>query len=906
MDVEVVDLEQRAVPRLATRRTASPRVQSMADVAVALLLLLTGMHLVLWRTTMLDEIGPAGWALFAVEAITVVWAVLTGFLFIGRTTADRIAPAPDPHMTLDVLIPVAGEPVDVVAATIEAAKSIDWPARIIVCNDGWMAGKSNWRQIEQLCADSGVECLTRTTGAKGKAGNLNHALPHTRADAILTLDADHIVDPRVAHEMLGWLRHDEVAFACTPQQFVGSDRDDLNPTDPIFYRAVQPARDRHGLAFSTGNGVIYRREAIVRVGGFSEWSVVEDLHTSIRLHAAGWKSVFHPRPVSVGLAPATAAEYAKQRARWATDSLRILRHDPPWRRRELGFRAKLHYAHTLMSYLVAIVGLGFLLGPPAWVFGRLSLMTSEGSLAGQLLHIGPWLGALGLTLLWWGGGIGALRSIRLATALLPVIYVSAVLRTFTPRKSRGTVTSKGHQDRYNPTLIAALAFPFLLLATLVWGVVDQRDGGSDLAMGWAAMLLIVTVGPMLRFGYRRIWAALIQTVAIGTALTLTAGAVAVTRFAWEPPGHLYASFAPVDPTMADATIETNEFGDNVIVGPAIPAESAATPIFEGIRADDEESIVRVVAGDGIYVGFTSDPLPHDLGDADRWASEVTEPQIVHWYQQWGSGDSRFRGDWLDEVREAGRVPMVSWEAWAKPAGSFHQAEQELGNMAAIADGDYDDYIDEWAIAAAEYGDPIMLRPFHEMNGFWYPWSIDVNGNTNETYIAGWRHVVDRFRAAGADNVSFVWSINTLASFEEGRGVEDAYPGDDYVDWVATSGFNWDDYAEWASWSEAEQVFGETYELLATFDKPIMFAEIGTGKNVGDESAWVADAMDWFETLPELKAIVWFDRSYDGNIDFTLVGDQQRAIADAIDRRGSSFAPAVEYTRHPAEERALGD
>ena len=31
----------------------------------------------------------------------------------------------------------------------------------------------------------------------------------------------------------------------------------------------------------------YRRDALVRIGGFSEWSLVEDLHTSIRLHAAG-------------------------------------------------------------------------------------------------------------------------------------------------------------------------------------------------------------------------------------------------------------------------------------------------------------------------------------------------------------------------------------------------------------------------------------------------------------------------------------------------------------------------------------------------------------------------------------------------------------------------------------------
>ena len=184
-----------------------------------------------------------------------------------------------------------------------------------------------------------------------------------------------------------------------------------------------------------------------------------------------------------------------------------------------------------------------------------------------------------------------------------------------------------------------------------------------------------------------------------------------------------------------------------------------------------------------------------------------------------------------------------------------------------------------------------------MNGFWYPWSVGVNGNTAEDYIAGWRHVVDRFRLAGADNVSFVWSINTLASFEQGEGVEALYPGDDYVDWVATSGFNWDDYdPEWSSWVTAEWVFGDTYDVLASFGKPVMFAEIGSGTNGGDEEAWVTDAVEWFAGLPELGAIVWFDRSYDGGIDFRLLPGQQEALSDGL-ADDATFAPPLHLVDH---------
>lgn len=887
---------------LDRRRPRVSRLRTLVDVLFLLALAAAGANLLAWRIGMLDRIGPAGWALFGLEVLSVTWLVVTALVFTGRSSPRQPVPSPDPTTTLDVFIPVAGEPAAMVAATIAAAKAIRWPVNIVVCNDGYVAERDNWEEIENLCRREGVYCVTRLDGPRGKAANLNSALAWSRADAVLTIDADHEVVPEVAQELLGYLRHEEIAFVATPQEFHGSRRDALNPTEPVFYRATQPARDRHGLAFSTGNGVVYRREALIRIGGFSEWSLVEDLHTSIRLHAAGWRSAYHPRPVTVGLAPRTAAEYARQRLRWALDSLRILRYDPPWRRRGLSLRAKVHYTHTLVSYLAVMAQLAFILGPPAYVVGRFSLM-DDASWQSQALHVGPWMAAVLLTVGRWAGLRGALRSVRLTVAFLPVVFWAAAWRLVrSPNAEQGTVTAKANPSRLNRMLVGALLVPLGLVGTQMWGALDRRPGGSDLAMVWAALLAVAAVGPVLRFG-SRFWPFVARSVVVLLSVALTAGAVATTRFGWESPLGLYRSFR-VDSALADAVVEVNELGDTYLAGPPVAAEAPEAPAEVAAK-----TLVRVglePSDSGIYLGFTSDALPYDLGDVDRWSTAVSSPQIVHWYQQWGSGDSRFRGDWLREVADDGRVPMISWEAWAKPESGYKLAEQEMGNMADIAAGRYDDYIDSWAVAAADYGQPILLRPFHEMNGYWYPWSVGVNGNTNESYIAGWRHVVDRFRAAGADNVRFVWSINTLANFDQGRNVAEAYPGDDYVDWVATSGFNWDDYASWASWVTPQWVFTDTYRLLQTFDKPVMFAEVGTGTNGGDEAAWVADAMRWFDTLGDLEAVVWFDRSYDGSIDFRLGPGQQRAVADAVAAPGSGWSPPLNLREHPEIDPALGE
>jgi hypothetical protein len=85
--------------------------------------------------------------------------------------------------------------------------------------------------------------------------------------------------------------------------------------------------------------------------------------------------------------------------------------------------------------------------------------------------------------------------------------------------------------------------------------------------------------------------------------------------------------------------------------------------------------------------------------------------------------------------------------------------------------------------------------------------------------------------------------------------------------------------------------------METFGKPVMFAEIGTGTSGGDGAQWVAEAMSWFGTLAGLDAIVWFDRSYDGNIDFRLGADQEAAFRRAV-TAGSIFGPDLELTEHP--------
>lgn len=283
---------------------------------------------------------------------------------------------------------------------------------------------------------------------------------------------------------------------------------------------------------------------------------------------------------------------------------------------------------------------------------------------------------------------------------------------------------------------------------------------------------------------------------------------------------------------------------------------------------------------GVYLGVSNFDIVTTDGAAARWsAANGPRPRIVNWYQQWLSGERRFRVDWARRVADAGAVPMITWEPWSAPAGERHVAEQPDIRLERIADGAFDPYLRTWARDVAAYGQPVLMRLMHEMNGNWYPWGVHINGNTPALYVRAYRHVHRVFDEAGADNVSWVWSVNNLERVEgEDHDIASYYPGARYVDWVSTSGFNWGEAYSWSSWRTADALYGDTYRALARFGKPIMLSEIGTTDVGGDARLWIRQTFQRLRTgYPLLRAVLWYDDIDGGGLDFRLVGQRAGAL-----------------------------
>ncbi|MFB0965712.1 MAG: hypothetical protein QMC36_08775 [Patescibacteria group bacterium] len=115
--------------------------------------------------------------------------------------------------------------------------------------------------------------------------------------------------------------------------------------------------------------------------------------------------------------------------------------------------------------------------------------------------------------------------------------------------------------------------------------------------------------------------------------------------------------------------------------------------------------------------------------------------------------------------------------------------------------------------------------------------------------------------------------------------EDYWPGDEYVDVVGTTLYNWGRAKadKWADWKTAEEMLGE-YGLLVRlqrFGKPVGLDEVGTtsarfnGKwtwdkartsyldNLDDKNAWISDLARYSAFGGNLSYVVYFncDKTY---------------------------------------------
>ena len=314
---------------------------------------------------------------------------------------------------------------------------------------------------------------------------------------------------------------------------------------------------------------------------------------------------------------------------------------------------------------------------------------------------------------------------------------------------------------------------------------------------------------------------------------------------------------------------------------------------------------------------------------------------------WGRGS--FPTQQVEQVRAYGAVPLLFWSPWDAPYDEKRGPDKFA--LTEIIAGKWDAYIDQWADDAAKVPSQFFVSFACEMNGTWFPWSgwfygkgprdpvkpknpgssapstgavakltgVDDGPEFNwfgkgdiknpstwegpETFKRAWRHVVDRVRARGANNILWVFQPNNYSDppgYISWNQPAAYYPGSKYVDWLGLSVYgkqtNNQEDDQWCGFTKLlEWPYAEMCALDP--DKPIMLAEWGVAESHRpgeDKGAFLTEAfheMGNASKYPRLKAaIFWHERwqNDDGSYSNLRVNSSRASLRAYRDGVANSF------------------
>ena len=308
-----------------------------------------------------DHVGrPILFAILSLAFWYGITRIVLGWINYAAISRPVHRPAPPGLRVAIFTTSSPGEPLEMFERTLAACARIRYPHTTYLLDD---TRDPRFREVAERNGAVWLE-LVGLPGAK--AGKINGALERTDEDFILVLDPDHIPFPEFLDRVLGHFVEPRVGFVQVSQAYYNQARSftALGAAEQTygFYGPTQMGLHGHGACVAIGANCTFRRQALMSIGGHGI-GLAEDLVTSIRLHAAGWRSVYVPEVVSRGLVPEDLGSFYKQQLKWARGVYEVAFTELPTLWRRLDWRQQLSYMAIGTYYLFGATTLLYLIFP---------------------------------------------------------------------------------------------------------------------------------------------------------------------------------------------------------------------------------------------------------------------------------------------------------------------------------------------------------------------------------------------------------------------------------------------------------------------------------------------------------------------------------------------------------------
>lgn len=260
--------------------------------------------------------------------LIVRYFVMIWFAFLGHLESasdDEIGVHPP---LVSILVPAFNESV-CIASSIRSIAALDYPNKEIVVIDDGSTDDTYWQAVEEGKRTRGVEVRVLSQQNGGKASALNRGIREARGSFVMCVDGDSNLAPQSLRE---GMRHfvDPTVVAVAGNVKVVNRRNLLTWLQALEYvEGLNLVRSAQAF-FRTVNIIpgplgIFRRNAILDVGGYSVDTFAEDCDLTLALLSRGWKIKYEPRAIAFTEAPEKLYPLLKQRYRWTRGILQALR-----------------------------------------------------------------------------------------------------------------------------------------------------------------------------------------------------------------------------------------------------------------------------------------------------------------------------------------------------------------------------------------------------------------------------------------------------------------------------------------------------------------------------------------------------------------------------------------------------
>ena len=240
----------------------------------------------------------------------------------------------------------------------------------------------------------------------------------------------------------------------------------------------------------------------------------------------------------------------------------------------------------------------------------------------------------------------------------------------------------------------------------------------------------------------------------------------------------------------------------------------------------------------------------------------------NWYRS-----RRFPAGKVGWISDHGSVPYIRLMLRHTPdERDRNDGPDKTFSLRRIVDGDFDGDLRAWGKAAADFGGPLLAEYGTEVNGFWFPWNATHNGRRSGAglFRQAYRHIIDVVESRGAENISWVFHVNdTDQPSPSWNRLEKYYPGDRYIDWLATSVYG--ALTPQEDWSQSfahgmDSVYPRLRRLAPA--KPIIVSEFGVteGNRRVAPTRWAAHALDGLLSgrWPRVRGFSWWNETWEND------------------------------------------